>query len=93
MIQRWRRAGERAEEEQIRVLRVGSEYLATSASRPFGYYRLTQTASGWRCECPANHMFGMPCKHLWALAELLDLDLLSEVGAPGEQPAAQSSAA
>jgi len=57
----------------------GGEFRATSSSRPFGSYLLNRTADGWSCECPANGEFGLPCKHLWVLAETLQFDLLSDV--------------
>jgi hypothetical protein len=79
IIQRWRRAGERAHFEQVRIVEVGGELRATSTSRPLGSYLLSRTPEGWTCECPANREYGLPCKHLWALAELLQLDVLSDV--------------
>jgi hypothetical protein len=79
VIQRWRRAAERAAEQQIRILRVDGRYLATSASHPLGFYELYQAESGWTCNCPANGEYGLPCKHLWVLTEQLGLDPLVDV--------------
>lgn len=79
LVKRWRRAAERAAEEQVRILRFDTGYVATSTSRPLGYYRLAHSPSGWSCECTANAGYHLPCKHLSALADVLDLDILSDV--------------
>ncbi|MBV9281868.1 MAG: SWIM zinc finger family protein [Chloroflexi bacterium] len=79
LIARWRNAARRAEEEQVRILSIDGAYRATSSSRPLGSYRLDRTVDGWTCECVANREYGMPCKHLWALAEALGLDVLADV--------------
>lgn len=78
VVLRWERAAERARDEQVRVISVDGQYRATSSSHPLGSYLLTPGAEGWSCECIANREYGMPCKHLWALAELLDLDVLRD---------------
>jgi hypothetical protein len=96
VIRRWQRAAERADEERVRVLAINDELRATSTSHPFSSYLLHITPGGWACECRANAEFGMPCKHLSALADLLNLDVLSDVRLnwdelsrdPGLQPAA-----
>lgn len=79
ILTRWRRAAQRAEEEQVRVLRINDEYRATSSSMPFGSYLLAPSTDGWACGCIANSEYGLPCKHLWVLAEMLDLDVLADV--------------
>jgi hypothetical protein len=79
IIDRWRHAAERALEEGIKVIRLGDEYRATSASTPLASYRLYPTPEGWACECMANSEYGVPCKHLWALADALDLDVLADM--------------
>jgi hypothetical protein len=79
ILARWRRAAQRAQDEKVRILEIDGQYRATSSSRPLGSYRLWHTPDGWMCECPANYEHGKPCKHLWALSELLDLDVLSDV--------------
>lgn len=79
IIERWQRAAERARDERVRVIAVGGEYRATSSSQALGSYRLTQGPEGWACECVANKEYGMPCKHLWALAEAIDLDVLRDI--------------
>lgn len=84
LIARWRRAAERAEEEKVRVMRVGDEYRAASSSTPLASYVLSRTDRGWACECEANAVHGVPCKHLAALADLLDLDVLSDMAVTPE---------
>ncbi len=79
LITRWQHAAERAQDEQVRVLAIGGEYRATSSSHPLASYLLHRTPAGWACECVANGEYGMPCKHLWALAEALGLDVLSDM--------------
>jgi hypothetical protein len=79
IITRWQHAAERAADEQVRVLAIGGDYRATSSSHPLGSYLLHKTPAGWACECVANGEYGMPCKHLWALAEALGLDVLSDM--------------
>ncbi|HZU12865.1 MAG TPA: hypothetical protein VFB58_08500 [Chloroflexota bacterium] len=79
IIERWRRAGERANEEKVRILDLDGTYRATSSSHPLGSYRLEHTPEGWACECIANGEYRMPCKHLWALADALDLDVLRDM--------------
>lgn len=79
LIQRWQRAAQRADEERVRILDIGGEYRATSSSHPLGSYRLCASVDGWTCECTANSEFGLPCKHLWALADVLGLDVFSDV--------------
>lgn len=79
LIERWRRAAERAEEEKVRILALGGEYRATSSSHPLGSYLLHGSSQGWACECIANAEYGMPCKHLWVLAEMLGLDVLTDI--------------
>lgn len=79
LIKRWQHAAQRAQEEQVRILALGGEYRATSTSRPLGSYLLHRTPQGWTCECIANGEYGMPCKHLWALAETLGLDLIADI--------------
>jgi hypothetical protein len=79
IIRRWQRAAQRADEEKVRIVDVDGEYRATSSSHPLGSYRLEKTSEGWACECIANHDYMMPCKHLWALSEALDLDVLKDM--------------
>jgi hypothetical protein len=79
IIQRWQRAAQRAEEEKVRVITVDGQYRATSSSHPLGSYLLENTPEGWACECIANHDYMMPCKHLWALADALNLDVLKDM--------------
>jgi hypothetical protein len=79
IIRRWQRAAQRAEEEKVRILDVEGEFRATSSSLPFGSYGLAKTPEGWACECIANHDYMMPCKHLWALADALNLDVLTDM--------------
>lgn len=79
VIKRWQRAAQRAELEQVRVLKLDDGYRATSSSRRLGSYSLWRAPDGWACECIANREYGLPCKHLWVLAEMLDLDLLSDI--------------
>jgi len=79
VIKRWQRAAQRAQEEQIRLVKVHGEYHATSSSQPLGSYQIWRSPDGWACDCVANREYGMPCKHLWVLAEILDLDVLSDV--------------
>jgi len=78
VIQRWQRAAERAAEERVRILLIGGHYRATSSSHTLGSYELEKTPAGWACSCRANREYGTPCKHLWALAEALDLDVLTD---------------
>lgn len=84
LIARWRRAAERADEEQVRVMKLGDEYRAASSSTPLASYALRLTDAGWSCECEANAVHGVPCKHLAALADLLDLDVLSDIAVAPE---------
>ena len=79
IIDRWRRAAARAEEEKVRIIDVDGQYRATSSSQPLGSYRIQKTPEGWTCECIANGEYGMPCKHLWKLAEDLNLDVLRDM--------------
>lgn len=79
IIRRWQRAAQRADEEKVRVVTVDGEYRATSSSHPLGSYLLRKTAEGWACDCIANHDYMMPCKHLWALADTLELDVLKDM--------------
>lgn len=93
IIDRWQRAAERAQDEKVRVLAVDGEYRATSSSRPLGSYKLTRTQEGWSCECPANREYGAPCKHLWALADALDLDPFTDIHVTWTPGGATSTAA
>ena len=61
------------------VLAIDGEYRATSSSHPLGSYRLMNNGDGWSCECIANREYGMPCKHLWVLADALGLDILTDI--------------
>lgn len=79
IIERWKRAAERSADEKVRVVEIGGDYFATSSSQPLKSYRLTPGPEGWECECIANREYGMPCKHLWSLAEALGLDILSDI--------------
>ena len=79
IIQRWSRAAQRAADEQVRIIEVDGQYRATSSSRPLGSYLLRRTDAGWTCSCIANGEYEMPCKHLWALAEVLGLDVLADM--------------
>lgn len=79
IIERWKRAGLRADEEKVRILQLDSGYRATSTSHPLQSYVLTRTDEGWTCDCIANGEYHMPCKHLWALAAALDLDVLRDM--------------
>ncbi len=90
LIERWSRAAERAEVEKVRILALAGEYRATSSSHPLGSYLLRQTPDGWTCECIANGEYGMPCKHLWALAQALDLDVLSDLRILRDEAPAES---
>jgi hypothetical protein len=93
IVERWQRAAQRAEDEKVRVVEIDGEFRATSSSRPLGSYLLRKTPDGWACECVANGEYGVPCKHLWALAQLLELDVLEDmsvlwdVDVPGENAA------
>lgn len=84
IVSRWRRAAERADVEKVRVLEIGGEYRATSSSHPLRSYALRHTAEGWSCECIANGEYSMPCKHLWSLAQVLDLDVLIDMRVTGD---------
>jgi hypothetical protein len=79
IVKRWRRAAERAEVEQVRVIEVDGTYRATSSSTPLMSYRLQWTDRGWACECIANRTHALPCKHLAALANVLDLDVIADM--------------
>jgi hypothetical protein len=79
LVRRWQRAAERASEEQVRVIQLPDGLYATSSSQPLRAYRLHRESGGWACECVANEMHHLPCKHLAALADVLDLDVLSEM--------------
>lgn len=79
IIRRWQRAAQRALDENVRVLNINGQYRATSSSHPLGSYLLSNDGAGWTCECIANREYHMPCKHLWALAEALDLDVLKDI--------------
>ena len=79
LVHRWERAAQRAQDEGVRILRIGDEYRATSTSHPLGSYVFEHGPEGWTCECIANREYGLPCKHLWMLAEALDLDVLQDV--------------
>lgn len=91
LVKRWQHAAERAAEEQVRVLALGGEYRATSSSHSLGSYLLHRTPEGWACECIANGEYGMPCKHLWALAEALGLDVLTDMRIAAEDEAGTRS--
>lgn len=79
LVRRWQAASERALDEKIRIIEIDGKRYATSTSQPLGAYELTLTEEGWGCSCIANREYGMPCKHLAALAQVLGLDLLGEV--------------
>jgi hypothetical protein len=79
IVKRWRTASERALEEGVRIVDINGRRYATSSSQPLGAYELTKTDQGWACACVANQDYGMPCKHLAALADALDLDLLNDL--------------
>jgi hypothetical protein len=79
IIKRWKAASERAIDERVRIVEIGSRRYATSSSQPLGAYELSQTEGGWACSCTANCEYGMPCKHLAALADALGLDLLGDM--------------
>jgi hypothetical protein len=79
LVRRWQRAGERASDEQVRVIRLSSGLFAASSSQPLKAYRLQDTPEGWTCECPANDVYHLPCKHLAALGDAFDLDVLSDM--------------
>ena|SRR5947209_3241846 len=79
ILRRWQRAAERADIEQVRIIEVDGHYRATSSSTPLRSYRLQMTDRGWACECIANREHMLPCKHLAALASILDLDVLSDM--------------
>ena len=79
ILKRWQRASERADIEQVRIIEVDGDFRATSSSTPLRSYRLQHTDRGWACECIANREHMLPCKHLAALASILDLDLLSDM--------------
>lgn len=79
IVRRWQSASERALEEGIRIVDINGRKYATSTSQPLGAYELTRTDEGWSCSCIANREYGMPCKHLAALADALDLDLLNDM--------------
>lgn len=87
LVRRWQRAAERADMEQVRILDLNGEYRAASSTRPLASYALHKTERGWACECEANALHGVPCKHLAALADVLDLDVLADMAvdvAPAE---------
>ena len=79
IVKRWQAASERALDEGIRIVDIGGRHYATSTSQPLGAYELSRTAAGWGCSCIANREYGMPCKHLAALAQQLDLDLIGDM--------------
>lgn len=79
ILKRWQRAAERADMEQVRIIEVDGELRATSSSTPLRSYRLQHSDRGWACECIANRDHMLPCKHLAALASVLDLDLLADM--------------
>lgn len=79
MILRWRRAMERVLAENVRIMRIGDVYYAASSSIPLGSHRLEATVEGWICDCIANSGYGMPCKHIAALATEIEIDLLHDV--------------
>jgi hypothetical protein len=79
IVRRWQRATARADEEQVSIIDVDGEYRATSSSVPLGSYRLRKTDRGWACTCIANEEHLLPCKHLAALAEVLNLDVLADM--------------
>jgi hypothetical protein len=79
IIRRWQAASERALDEGVRIVEIDGRRYATSTSQPLGAYELTPTDRGWGCSCIANREYGMPCKHLAALAETLGLDVLGDM--------------
>jgi hypothetical protein len=93
VIERWRKAAERAAEERVRVLLIDGHYLATSSSHALGSYQLEKTPDGWICSCIANKEYGTSCKHLWALAEALDLDILYDMHVTWSPEKARTEAA
>jgi hypothetical protein len=95
IIKRWQRAAERADVEQVRVIEVDGEYRATSSSSPLRSYALRRSDRGWTCECIANRDYMLPCKHLAALAAVIDVDLIAEtrVDVPDYAPVLVASAA
>jgi hypothetical protein len=93
VIARWQRAAERAAEERVRIVLIDGHYRATSSSHALGSYQLEKTSGGWTCGCIANKEYGTPCKHLWALAEALDLDILNDMHVTWTPETAESEAA
>src|SRR5947209_1157071 len=79
IIKRWQAASERSLEERVRIVEIDGRLHATSSSQPLRAYDLSRTEQGWGCSCPANAEYGMPCKHLAALADALGLDVLSDM--------------
>jgi hypothetical protein len=79
LVRRWQSAAVRAQEEGVRVLCIGGEYYASSTSHPLGSYHLRHSDEGWICACQANADYGMPCKHIAALAAVLSIDLVADV--------------
>jgi hypothetical protein len=79
LVRRWQRAAERASEEQVRVIQLSDGLYATSSSQPLKAYRLRHERDGWACECIANAEHHLPCKHLAALADAFELDVLSDM--------------
>jgi hypothetical protein len=94
LVRRWQRAAERAEVESVRVIDIDGTYRATSSSTPLRSYRLLRTDRGWACECIANRDHLLPCKHLAALATVLDLDVIADmrVDVPVRTPEASIAA-
>lgn len=66
-------------EERVRIVNVEGRFFATSSSTPLGTYELRRTDEGWGCTCVANEQYRNPCKHLAALADVTEIDLLSGV--------------
>jgi hypothetical protein len=95
IIKRWQRAAERADVEHVRVIEVDGEYRATSSSSPLRSYALQHSDRGWTCGCIANREYMLPCKHLAALASILDVDLIADtrVDVPDDAPVLVASAA
>jgi hypothetical protein len=93
IIQRWQRAAQRALDESVRVIQIDGQFRATSSSQPLASYLLQETPEGWACECIANHEYMMPCKHLWALAETLGLDVLQDMRVTWDPQSAEIAAA
>jgi hypothetical protein len=79
LIKRWQAAAVRAQEENVRVILLAGGYFAASSSHPLKAYHLDPSPAGWGCECVANADYHLPCKHLAALAQVLDLDLLADM--------------